>query len=393
DRVATTGTVWMGLTTGCAQCHTHKFDPITHDDYFGLFALLNNADEPVLEVPTETSDARLEAHEERIARKEQQLISAVKEEEFRNWKADYIAKTASWTSLTPTSMESTKPNLKLEADNVVFASGDFQKRDVYTLGFDGADFSKPITAIRIEALPDKRLPARGPGAAYYEGRSGDFFLSEVILMADGEEVEFGSGNVNYGKIAIGRGKSDGSTVFDRNGSSGWSTSQAEGQRHELVLMLKKPTMLQDFSVELLFERHYVAGLGKFRISVTDEQKQIEARGGVLSEGLPTNEKDWQRLYVSTDDELEKLRASGPTPVTTLVMREWEQGQRKTFLHHRGEFLQTRHEVAPAVPAVFEQIPDYQPKDRLALAKWLVSERNPLVARVAVNRAWRSWFGG
>ncbi len=46
DRVATTGTVWMGLTTGCAQCHTHKYDPITHTDYYSLLALLNNADEP-----------------------------------------------------------------------------------------------------------------------------------------------------------------------------------------------------------------------------------------------------------------------------------------------------------------------------------------------------------
>ncbi|MGI9241265.1 MAG: DUF1549 domain-containing protein, partial [Verrucomicrobiales bacterium] len=46
DRVATTGTTWLGLTTGCAQGHTHKFDPITHTDYYGLMAYLNNADEP-----------------------------------------------------------------------------------------------------------------------------------------------------------------------------------------------------------------------------------------------------------------------------------------------------------------------------------------------------------
>jgi hypothetical protein len=44
DRVATTGTVWMGLTTGCAQCHTHKYDPITHDEYFGIMALLDNVE-------------------------------------------------------------------------------------------------------------------------------------------------------------------------------------------------------------------------------------------------------------------------------------------------------------------------------------------------------------
>ena len=52
DRVATTATVWLGLTLGCAQCHTHKFDPIPHREYYQFMAFLNNADEPEIEVPT-----------------------------------------------------------------------------------------------------------------------------------------------------------------------------------------------------------------------------------------------------------------------------------------------------------------------------------------------------
>ena len=51
DRVNTTSTVWLGLTVGCAQCHTHKFDPIPHRDYYRLMAFLNNADEPEIDVP------------------------------------------------------------------------------------------------------------------------------------------------------------------------------------------------------------------------------------------------------------------------------------------------------------------------------------------------------
>ena len=45
DRVNTTGTVWLGLTLGCCQCHSHKFDPISQADYYSLFAFFNSIDE------------------------------------------------------------------------------------------------------------------------------------------------------------------------------------------------------------------------------------------------------------------------------------------------------------------------------------------------------------
>lgn len=48
DRVATTGYAWLGLTIACANCHDHKFDPISQKEYFGLYAMLNNQDEPDL---------------------------------------------------------------------------------------------------------------------------------------------------------------------------------------------------------------------------------------------------------------------------------------------------------------------------------------------------------
>lgn len=50
DRVATTGTVWLGLTIGCAQCHDHKFDPIEQKEYYRFFAFFNNQDEPQLTI-------------------------------------------------------------------------------------------------------------------------------------------------------------------------------------------------------------------------------------------------------------------------------------------------------------------------------------------------------
>ena len=67
DRVATTGTVWLGVTIGCAQCHTHKFDPIPHRDYYQFMALLNNADEPKMPVPSAANAERRSSIEGRIA--------------------------------------------------------------------------------------------------------------------------------------------------------------------------------------------------------------------------------------------------------------------------------------------------------------------------------------
>src|SRR5262249_51792745 len=67
DRVATTGTVWLGLTLGCAQCHTHKFDPIAHKEYYQFMAFLDNADEPEMEIPKADIAARRARLEHQIA--------------------------------------------------------------------------------------------------------------------------------------------------------------------------------------------------------------------------------------------------------------------------------------------------------------------------------------
>ncbi|MBX3439516.1 MAG: DUF1549 domain-containing protein, partial [Planctomycetaceae bacterium] len=85
DRVATTGTVWLGLSIGCAQCHDHKFDPITQREYYRLFAFLNNQDEPTMNVYADHLDVpRLTAELEQT---QQQLAAVIKERssELARW--------------------------------------------------------------------------------------------------------------------------------------------------------------------------------------------------------------------------------------------------------------------------------------------------------------------
>jgi hypothetical protein len=87
DRVATTGTVWLGLSIGCAQCHDHKFDPIAQKDYYSFFAFLNNQDEPTMKVFDPGIDATALSTEFKDL--ESKLTAHMKEheEELANWEA------------------------------------------------------------------------------------------------------------------------------------------------------------------------------------------------------------------------------------------------------------------------------------------------------------------
>lgn len=402
DRVATTGTVWMGLTTGCAQCHTHKFDPILHTDYFSMMALLNNADELEIEVPSDEVGKQRAAIEKQIAERETLALAEVDAAQVAAWRKGFETQRADWTPLAPVETKSNLPFLQVEEDLSVYASGDFTKRDVFELGFDLSQlgFESPVTAIRLEALPDERLPGGGPGAAYYEGRKGDFFLSEITAFKGGEALALDDASVSFGKISVGSGKAEGMNIFDGDGSTGWSTATREGEAHELVVNLAAPVdPTGRLDVKLLFERHFVAALGRFRVSFTSSTGEVTALDPVLPAGDATDEEwnlAWLRLAPEAAElrkPIEALRNRLPDHPTTLVFAERPaENPRPTHLHHRGEYLSPKQEVPPAPPHFLPPFAEGEPANRLAFAKWLVSDRNPLAGRVAANRAWRAIFG-
>lgn len=408
DRVATTGTVWLGLTTGCAQCHTHKYDPILHTDFYRLMALMDNADEPDLFVRQPDITRKQDEIRSRI----RDLEARLPEEQFESreafelafdkWLRNEQSRAVKWTDLRPTKMETNLPRLELLDDNSILSTGDITKRDVFSLTFPIG--SEPITALRLEAIPNQRLPANGPGRAFYEGRKGDFFLSEVSARANGRSVQFSSSS-----SSIPDKKWKPNSVFDKEGSSGWALSAREGEAHQLVLNLAEPlTGPGAIEIELLFERHYAASLGRFRFSGTS------AGGAVAASTLPVevealltrplvdlSEKDRQILkreflrrapqLAEARKPIDALRKKLPDFPTTLVMQERPaDNQRTTHRHHRGEYLSPREAVPAELPSLFRS--ERPVRTRLQFAKWLVSPENPLAARVAVNRAWRAFFG-
>ncbi len=423
DRVATTGTTWLGLTTGCAQCHTHKFDPIPHTEYYAMMAFLNNADEPDLDLP----DAALtEQHQKNLERAAKLLAelpgkfpadgkaapplnaSDNLETRFSAWLATERPSVAKWTALRPADAKSNLPLLTVQPDDSVFASGDITKEDTYELTFRNVPAG--VTALRLEALPDDRLPAHGPGLTYYEGRKGDFFMGEFKVFAGSSQLKLVRATESFSKNNFGNAPVTAALATDGNPETGWSTASREGERHEAVFNLDEPLRVAgDLRVKMLFGRHYAASLGRFRIAFTTDPRgatastlPLEAQELLVKPDAQLTAADRAKLrehFLLIAPELKEARAEieklqkPPAHQTTLVLRERPpENPRPTFRHHRGEFLSPKEAVAPAVLGVLNPLPPGAPTNRLGFAQWLVSPDNPLTARVTVNRQWAAFFG-
>jgi Protein of unknown function (DUF1553)/Protein of unknown function (DUF1549)/Planctomycete cytochrome C len=422
DRVATTGATWLGLTTGCCQCHTHKYDPITHHDYYGMMAYLNNTDEPDYFI--ETEELRKE-RAEKLAEAQRLLDDLpkhwpVKESKdktdgdqsgdamraaFENWRRDQLAKHMPWRTIKPTAKSTNGPFLIEESDGVLFALGDITKHDVYTLQFNASE--SPIHSIRLEAFADARLPGGGPGLTYMEGPKGDFYLTEMeIEDADGKRIPIVFGEASFSKNAFGNSEVGAEKTFDGDIQTGWSVAKREAEDHVAVFQLGEAIPAgKSFSIRMHFGRHYPSSLGKFRISVSDSPNQPSASvltqeqfAALESENAiddPAVREAFLMQAAELTEHTDKIRSLRRTPagVLTLVMqqRPLDLG-RTTHRHERGEYTQPAESVEPRLPEAIWVGDSKQPTDRMEFAKWLVSRDNPLTARVTVNRHWAAFFG-
>ncbi len=432
DRVAVTSTTWMGLTMNCCQCHTHKYDPIEHSEFYKTMALLNNADEPTYNIDTPEIKAQQADRAKRITELEAALPAKFPggkealEKKLTEWVASESKEASHWQVLRPSKMTTSMPHLELQPNGFILGSGDISKSDTYDLAFDTP--IKGVRALRIEVESHPSLPNDGPGLTYYEGPLGGFFISELHIMKNGERVKVASADETNsdqedkisdaapakpkakGKAAKAKEQSTAMATQDSEMSSGWQVLGGAGQHHAAVFVFEKPIDIDSaFALKMQFERHFACPLGNFRISVTtsDHASALRLPSDVEEllckdiAGLSKGERDrlQQQFLESTPEtqaaakQLKQLRANTPRGQPTLVMRERPASNpRPTFRHHRGEYLSPKEEVKPGVPAFLPQLPAGEPASRLTFAKWLTSPENPLTARVTVNRQWQAFFG-
>jgi hypothetical protein len=381
DRVDTTGAVWLGTTLGCARCHSHKFDPITQTEYFQLFAFYNQSEdggvssEPSVLV-TDAESERALGDYEREERRLHGLFAA----------AGATAR-AGWTTWVPArATGSNGPELRIEEDASIRSIGHNPQTSDYVL--EGKAPEDGLSSLRLEALPDLRLPKYGPGRS----GSGNFVLERVRLYARSlaaeevgpfEELSFARAAADYSQ---GFGPEGGNpypvaAALEDEPRRGWAVSPRFGTPHVAHFELARPLAPGAWEMRVVLEQNWGAShvLGRLRLACAPP-------GAAVAE--PQVPQAWSAAW----EALVAHQSERPRLPSSLVMREREQ-PRPNRVFRRGNFLDPGATVEPGFPADLNAFaPAARPQDRLDLARWLVDPRNALVQRVTVNRWWQQLFG-
>ncbi len=425
DRTETTGAVWLGLTVGCARCHTHKYDQISQREYYQLFAFFNNGDETLAKVGKSASafeeyEKKNAAHLAKLKEIEAKLAAA--REALRPgvpaWEKETHARLAALEGKKPerkvldfSAVKSAGKTTFTKLDDGSWLAGGAQaKEDTYTITAKLP--AATISALTLEVLPDDSLPDKGPGRA----TKGNFVLSEIRVQSrDGAKLALHSGKADYEQAGW---KVEG--ALDGKPDTGWGVGGGIGKPHNATFQFEQPLDgAKTGEITIALQQSYPKGshcIGRFRLvalagETEDSIAPVEVRRLVRvgSEKWANEDREVILNWAAKRDpaahaivlEAEEIAASGPPPpfmdVRVISQRA---APRDTRILHRGEFLSPTDPVQPnalaTLPPLRARGGDAKGKagvpDRLDLARWLVSRENPLTARVTVNHMWVQLFG-
>ncbi len=457
DRVETMSTVWLGLTTGCASCHDHKFDPISQKDFYSLTAFFRNNTMPAMDgnvsdtppslfVPAAGDRGRWSALQTEIsqARAALDVRALAADEDFAAWLASakslvsppgdrkvkmrLALNEATGPIGIPGAPATTEP-ARIEGiygpaprlndlDLVLGPSVPFLREGVESFGLLVRVESKPsgtlLSCLDADAkqagwelfLENGKLGllvtdgkgtvnARGVAAAALEpGKWHHVLLSfdaasmrsrTIEVFLDGKSVANSTVSAHLPKDIV-------PTAPLRLGSRQSTTGGAAAQVKD------GEVWVQDVR---RYSRGFVAADLKTLAEVTDvhaafladPEKRTAAQKKILrahylaaaDEPAVKLAADLERLL--GDDDLIRTRGG-----ISLVMEEKKDTEPIAHILIRGEYTQPGEKVPAATPAVLPPLPLDGPPNRLTLARWLVDAKNPLTARVTVNRVWQNIFG-
>ncbi len=439
DRMDAIGKGILGLTIQCGQCHSHKYDPLTQQDYYRMFAYVNNSHEANMTVYTpEQNEIRRDVFRQiRQVENELQQSHPDWKKRLDRWEESLQAKREpKWTPLRLNFDPKTIGGQKflLQEDGSYLAAGYAPTR------FNPQATTKTkltkITGIRLELLPDPNLPHGGPGRS----PTGTCALTDLEVQARpaGGTVKFAkfkfasaSANVSpaetelaarfYDKTERRRVTGPIEFAIDGKAETAWGIDIGPGRRNqarEAVFRFAQPIEFSEGAVLniTLSQQHggwnsndnQTNNLGRIRVSVTSspdpEANPLPQRiRKILSIAKPKRTERQARALFSywrttvdkwsdANAQIESIWQQHPEPASQLVLMERDE-TRNTFRLERGDFLKPQEEVTPGVPSFLHAIEEQSgTPSRLSFARWLVDRDSPTTARAIVNRAWQSYFG-
>lgn len=367
DRISTTVNAWMGLTLRCAECHTHKYDPITMKEYYEFYAFFNQTedndqkdDRPRLDVMPRGRDAELAAMKAKIA--------AAKAERAEN--------PSPWKTITPIKIVSEGgASHTWQDDGTILFHGKNPEYDTYRVSGVSKEESK---GLRLDLFP-----ARIHNDNFGRGPEGAMVLSHLVITTtqpDGSEKihKVSNAHANYSQVNY----SVKNIISDQPHKHGWAANHPsegfKGRRYAVFTLADPIPANTEFTVKLVHQSQWPRlNIGRLRVSTTTEEKVAH--------------RDWKKTLDPLGRKIFELEKKGLAPVRVPIMKDRKQ-PRTTKMMARGSYLQPTDEVTAAVPEAFSFWPEGAPKNRLGVAQWLMSHENPLTARVAVNRLWGRLFG-
>lgn len=440
DRMEVIGKSVLGITIQCAQCHNHKYDPLKQEEYYRLFAFLNNSHEGSITVyrPEEQiRRAQIFAQTREIEAMLQERLPDWRER-MAKWEAELKNNQPAWTIVRPEVDDISTGGQKYlpRQDGSFLAAGyaPTKHRVKMTFKTDATN----ITAFRLELMNDPDLPHGGPGRSLNGTGALTEFEVEAAPVSDPKKIEkikLARATADYNQPereleAIFDDKSKTRRVtgpiefaIDGKNETAWGIDAGPGRRNvprQAVFVADQPINNEGGTILTLYLKQNHGGwnsddnqsnnLGRVRLAFTTAPNAVAdpLPAGVREIlNLPREQRTatqtqtvfgyWRTTvpeWSEANKQIAHLWQGHPAGTSQLVYRERSE-QRPTFTLKRGDFLRPDKEIQPGTPAFLHQLPAAQnnaPPNRLTLARWLVDRNSPTTARAAVNRLWQSYFG-
>jgi Protein of unknown function (DUF1553)/Protein of unknown function (DUF1549) len=435
DRMDAIGKSVLGLTIQCAQCHDHKFDPITQADYYRLFAFLNNDHEAQPLVYSADEQMRRADVLRRIAEAEGALrhMAPDWEQRMAAWEDELKSHAEpQWQVITPEWEHNSSGGEKYELRNDGSYLAQGYQPTKHTLLMETKVDGANIGAFRIEVLRDPNLPCGGPGRSHL----GTFGLTEFEVEAAAgsgkpDKVKFASAAADIGpapetpviaafneKTPVRRVIGPAEYAHDGKDDTAWSNDIGPGRRNrecEIVFFPDKP--LEGVTALTMHLKMNHGGynsddlqgnnFGRFRLSIapaadaalTKIPRPVRTALAVPRESRSPAQKavifsHWRTLVPQWKEQIAKVEAlwkEHPEGATQFTLAARDEARRTSILK-RGDWLKPDKPVDVGVPAVLHALPDGAQANRLTFARWVSDKKSPTTARAFVNRVWQAYFG-